>query len=191
MDALEALLTRESVSAKNLTAPPPSAEELRLAYQAALRAPDHGAIRPWRILEIEGEGLQRLAQLYYDSAKRADPAADPAVWETARDKALRSPLLIAVAAVVREDHPKVPVVEQVISAGCAAQVILTALHAQGYGAVLVTGPRAYDPEIKKALGLGDKDTIVGFIHVGTPAADLPPSAKSRPAVEDYVVRWEG
>jgi len=191
MDALEALLTRESVSARNLVEPAPSQEERRRAYQAALRAPDHGAIRPWRIVEVEGEGLTRLGELYYRSAKAAEPNSDAAVWETARSKALRSPLLLAVCAVVREGHPKVPVIEQVISAGCAAQAILTALHAQGYGAVLVTGPRAYDPMVKSALGLEEKDSIVGFIHVGTPAPDLPASGKSRPTVEDHLVRWAG
>ncbi|MEQ8650988.1 MAG: nitroreductase [Kiloniellales bacterium] len=189
MDTLDALLSRESVSAKYLMEPAPSAEHRRQAYEAAMRAPDHGAIRPWRLIEFEGEGLQRLGQLYYDSAKRAQPDVDPAVWETAQAKALRSPLMIAVAAVVRKGHPKAPEVEQVVAAGCAAQILLTAFHAQGYGAVMVTGARAYDPEFKKALGLEPKDHLIGLIHVGTPQAERPPSGKVRPKVEDHLMSW--
>ncbi len=189
MDAMDALLSRESVSAKFLGTPTPSAEERRRAYEAAMRAPDHAALRPWRLIEFEGKGLERLAELYYDQAKRAQPDVDPAVWETARDKALRSPLMIAVAAVVRERHPKAPVVEQIVAAGCAAQILLTAFHAMGYGAVMVTGARAYDAEFKKALGLEEKDCLVGLIHVGTPQADRPAAEKLRPAVEDHLVRW--
>ncbi|GAB5468781.1 MAG: nitroreductase family protein [Rhodospirillales bacterium] len=189
MDTLEALLSRESVSARYLMEPAPSAEHRRQAYEAAMRAPDHGAIRPWRIMEFEGAGLERLSDVYYEAAKRAEPNSDPAVWETAKAKALRSPLLLGITAVVREDHPKVPVIEQVVAAGCAAQVLLTAFHAQGYGAVMVTGARAYDPYVKQALGLEDKDHIVGFIHLGTPQTDRPPAGKSRPVVEDHVTSW--
>ncbi len=189
MDTLDALLSRESVSAKYLMEPAPSAEHRRQAYEAAMRAPDHGAVRPWRLLEFEGEGLERLGQLYYDQAKRAQPDVDPAVWETAQAKALRSPLMVGVAAVVREDHPKAPVIEQVVAAGCAAQILLTAFHAQGYGAVMVTGARAYDAEFKKALGLEEKDHLIGLIHVGTPLDDRPPAGKKRPTVEDHLIRW--
>ncbi len=191
MDTLDALLSRESVSAKFLTEPAPSAAHRRQAYEAAMRAPDHGALRPWRIIEIEGEGLERLGQLYYDSAKRAQPDVDPAVWETARAKALRSPLMIGIAAVVRENHPKAPVIEQVVAAGCTAQILLTAFHAQGYGAVMVTGGRAYDPAFKQALGLEGKDHLIGLIHVGTPQEERPPSGKIRPTLEDHLIRWTG
>ncbi len=189
MDALDALLSRESVSAKYLVEPAPTAEQRRQAYEAALRAPDHGALRPWRFIEFEGEGLERLSRLYYEEAQRNQPNVDPAVWETAKAKALRSPLMIAVAAIVRENHPKAPVIEQVVAAGCASQVLLTAFHAQGYGAVMVTGGRAYDEAFKKALGLEPKDCLIGLIHVGTPQADRPPAEKPRPAVEDHLVRW--
>ncbi len=189
MNTLDALLTRESVSARFLVEPTPTPEHRRIAYEAAMRAPDHGAIRPWRILEFEGEGLERLSQIYYECAKRAQPDVDPAVWETAKSKALRSPLMLCVVAVTKKNHPKAPLIEQVLAAGCAAQILLTAFHAQGYGAVMVTGARAYQPYMKQALGLEQKDHIIGFIHLGTPLADRPPSQKVRPKVEDHVIRW--
>jgi len=191
MDALQALLTRESVSARYLTAPAPGPAERELAFRAALTAPDHGALKPWRFLVVEGEGLRRLGEVYAAAARRAQPDADPAVLEQAREKALRSPLLIVCAAAVRGDHPKVPVIEQVVAAGCATQNLLNAFHAQGYGAMLVTGERAYDAGVKQALGLSPDDHIVGFLHVGTPAADRPAKPKARPETAHHVRSWPG
>ena len=62
--------------------------------------------------------------------------------ERLRGKALRAPLLIVVAARVQE-HPKVPEIEQLLSAGCAAMNMLTACHALGYGAIWRTGSLVY------------------------------------------------
>ncbi len=189
MEVFEALLGRESVSPKYLLAPAPGEDERRRAFQAAMTAPDHGAIRPWRFIVVEGEGLQRLGEIYAESVRRADPAADPAVAEVAREKALRSPLLIVCAAVTRGDHPKVPVVEQVAAASCATQNLLTAFHAMGYGAMLVTGPRAYDAFVKERLGLRGDDHIVGFLHVGTASPDRPAKPKTRPEAAHHVRSW--
>lgn len=189
MEIFEALLGRESVSPKFLTAPAPSEAERQRAFQAAMTAPDHGALRPWRFLVVEGDGLLRLADVYGESARREQPDADPAVIETAREKALRSPLLIVCAAATRDDHPKVPPVEQLAAASCATQNLLTAFHAMGYGAMLVTGPRAYDAYVKEQLGLAAADHIVGFMHVGTPAPDRPAKAKKRPETAHHVRPW--
>jgi nitroreductase len=61
---------------------------------------------------------------------------------------------------------KVPVIEQILAAGAAAQNILLGLHNFGYAAAWKTGDAAYDPEVKKALGLAVDDHIVGFIYTG-------------------------
>jgi nitroreductase len=61
---------------------------------------------------------------------------------------------------------KVPVIEQILAAGAAAQNILLALHALGYAAAWKTGEAAYDPEVKKALGLAVDDHLIGFIYTG-------------------------
>ena len=185
MEALEALLTRQSVSAKDLGEPAPGPAGREQAFAAAMTAPDHGAIRPWRFLTVEGEGLRRLGEVFAESARRAGGGEEEA--ESARGKALRSPLLVVCAAKLNPSHPKVPAVEQIIAAGCAAQNLRTAFHALGYGAVLVTGGRAYDAGVKQALGLGAEDAIVGFLHVGTPSQ--PQRRKSRPAVAHHVRAW--
>ncbi|HCN46567.1 MAG TPA: nitroreductase, partial [Pseudomonas sp.] len=58
MEALDALLNR--VSVPRLTEPAPNAAQREGLFQAALRAPDHGQLRPWRFITVEGDGRNRL-----------------------------------------------------------------------------------------------------------------------------------
>ena len=62
MDALDALLNR--VSAPRLCEPAPDAAQRELLFRAALRAPDHGQLRPWRFLTIEGAAREKLGELF-------------------------------------------------------------------------------------------------------------------------------
>ena len=74
-----------------------------------------------------------------------------------------------------------------VSAGAAAQTILLALHARGYGGMWRTGAPAYDPHVKRELGLAAEDAIVGFLYAGTPSVALPPLA--RPEISAHVEEW--
>lgn len=185
MDALELLLGRESVS--RLTEPGPSQAALDIMFQAATRAPDHGRLRPWQFIVVPGERRAAFGAVLADSLRRRDPTATEELLQRERDKALRAPTIVVVAARVRKDH-KIPGAEQVASAAAAAQIVLLAAHAQGYGAIWRTGAPAYDPQVAAALGLGADDPIVGFLYMGTRAADPMPS--TRPAAQDHVRVWQ-
>ena len=101
---------------------------------------------------------------------------------------MRAPLIVVVAATARP-NPKIPEIEQIVSAGAAAQNLLLAAHAMGFGGMWRTGGPAYDPEIKVALGLAASDTIVGFLYLGTP---LRPAMPRKPvAAEGLVSVWGG
>jgi nitroreductase len=93
-----------------------------------------------------------------------------------------------VSSCLRE-HRNVPAIEQVVSAGAAAQNILVAAHALGYGGFWRTGAAAYDSGIKEALGLRAQDAIVGFLYLGTVAVPAPSLPRSAPA--EFVVYWTG
>jgi len=189
MSLVESLRRRESTSAKYLTAPGPSDAEIMAALDAAVAVPEHGAIRPWRFLLLRGDGQQRLSDVFVEDLLRKNPNADEAEVAKRRDAPLRSPLLIVVAAEITENHPKVPPVEQVVSAGLAAYVVQASFSDMGYGAVWVTGQPAYSEHVKAALGLAPKDAIAGFIHVGTRGPSAPPGPKKRPDAADFVREW--
>ncbi|MBT4882524.1 MAG: nitroreductase, partial [Glaciecola sp.] len=70
MDALTLLLTRHSQP--RLTAPAPADEALENIKQAALRAPDHACLKPWKFIVCTGKGLDKLGDILQDSAISSD-----------------------------------------------------------------------------------------------------------------------
>lgn len=75
--------------------------------------------------------------------------------------------MIIVGITSHQAHPKVPEVEQTMSAAVGMGYLLLALEAAGYGGMWRTGGLAYNPEIAKGLGLGDHETITGFLYTGS------------------------
>jgi len=186
MQAIDALLQRRS--AKTLTDPAPDEGALALLLECAARAPDHGRLRPWRFIVIRGGGRERLGELMAGQLQRKLPTASAETLERERQKPLRAPLIIAVAAVC-DSTAKIPAIEQILAAGAAAQNMMLAATALGFGSMWKTGDVAYDDTVKAALGLQAQDAIVGFLYLGTAPADaVPPPARAQ--WEDRVSYWE-
>lgn len=186
VDAIEALTTR--ISPAGLVAPAPDARALDRMLRAAVRAPDHGRLRPWRFIVIDGAARDALGGVLSDALRLREPAVPDAALAKERAKPLRAPLIVVVAAKLRE-HRGVPGVEQIIAAGAAAQNMLVAAHALGFGGFWRTGAAAYDDNVKRALGLRPEDAIVGFLYLGTPSAASAPLPE--PDVTTHVTRWTG
>jgi nitroreductase len=183
MDAIEALIGR--VSAAQLAEPGPDPQELATILNAAVAAPDHGRMQPWRFIVIAGEARARLGEILAQSLLRREPGSPSGRLEAEKRKALRSPVVIVVAATIRE-NPNVPEIEQIVSAGAAAQNMLLAAHGLGLGGFWRTGAVAYEAEAKRALGLGEKDRVVGFIYIGSVAM---PGRPRQIEVAPLVTRW--
>ncbi|HLA32748.1 MAG TPA: nitroreductase family protein [Pseudomonas sp.] len=181
MDALDALLNR--VSAPRLCEPAPDAAQRELLFRAALRAPDHSQLRPWRFLTIEGAAREQLGELF---AQALPADASPEALSKARAMPLRAPLLVVVIARVQA-HPKVPAQEQVLAAGCAAHGILLAAYVQGIGAVWRTGELAYNAQVAAGLGLAAGEQIIAFLYLGTPEREL--RIPQPLDVADFVSAW--
>ena len=183
MNTIDTILERRS--AKGLTDPAPDAGALELLLECASRAPDHGRLRPWRFIVIRGAARERLGELMAEQLRRKLPAASALQRE--RQKALRAPLIIVIAAVC-DLAARIPAIEQILAAGAAAQNIMLAAPALGFGAMWKTGDAAYDETVKAALGLEARDAIVGFLYLGTAPADgvLP---RARADWRDRVSYW--
>src|SRR5258708_26153858 len=152
---------------------------------AEVAAPDHGKIRRWRFLVIQGDARARFGAVMARSLGRRDKEASPQKLEFEKNKAMRAPTLVVVVATPK-DNPKVPEVEQIVAVGAATQNFLVAAHALGYGAFWRTGAVAYDAEVKHELGLNDKDTIVGILYVGSVRAPrMPRPIQTREVVKAW------
>lgn len=186
--AVRALLSRRSVSPKRLVAPGPGQQALDLLLQAALTAPDHGGLRPWRVIEFRSEQRNELAALFEQEKLRRDPLATAVDVLRARDHALMPPVLLAFI-VAPHARTKTPLREQWLSAGAALGNLLNAAHQLGYGAIVLSGERCFDPQLTGALGLKADEQLVGFVSIGT-VAKAPPEAR-RPLAQTVWSCWPG
>jgi nitroreductase len=188
---LTLLRARRSVPALQLQPPGPSAAEVEAALDTALRAPDHGALRPWRFILIRDEAARaRLADLFTRRMLERSPPAPPHKIEKARIMPRTAPLVIAVGARVLREH-KIPEIEQLLSSGAAVMNLLNAFHIQGYGAILLTGDNAYDPVIAAELGFAPDERCLGFVYVGSLPAQLQLPAPARVPRDSCVREWGG
>lgn len=186
MSVLKALLQRNS--APRLQEPAPSPRHCQHIFQAALRAPDHGRLRPWRYLTISGDDRVKLGEIYAQAELARDPQAPADKLERLRGQPLRAPMII-VAIVNPTEKDGVPHEEQVISAGCGVHGLMLAAESFGYAGVWRTGPMATNKDVNNALGLAPHESIIGFIYLGTRAGE--PKALPELNTEDFVSRWQG
>ena len=187
MDALELLHGRVSVTPDLLEEPAPSDAQIETMIRAATAAPDHGGLRPWSFTLVRGAARARLGEVFASAARQRDPDIDAATLEKLRGKPQRAPLVIAVAARIDPEHPKIPVIEQILSAGAAAQQLQLAANALGFGAIWLTGESAHDATVREALGLDFDDRLVAFVHIGTPARS--PQRPERPDPARFLHEW--
>lgn len=184
MDALQALLGRRSVP--RLAEPAPAGAQRERIFRSALQAPDHARLRPWRFLVVEADGRQALGEAMARAMRRHDPQAETAALDKLRANPLRAPLVLVLIAAIRE-HPKVPALEQQLSVACAAQCMLLAAHAEGFGGIWRTGPVTWLPEFGAELGLAEGEQVLGFLYLGTPEASPPPVEP--PALAAHFRNW--
>ncbi|ODT68409.1 MAG: nitroreductase [Pelagibacterium sp. SCN 63-23] len=181
------LLTRRSVGLAFLKDLGPSAEELETLLTIATRVPDHGKITPWRLVIYEGEAREVAGEKLAAIAQRRNPALDAAGIDAERQRFLPAPLTIGVLS-APQAHPKVPEIEQLLSAGNVAFNLVHGAFALGYAASWVTRWYAFDDEAATMLGAGPGERFVGFVHIGTPTASI--EDRPRPALPDVVRRWQ-
>ena len=104
-EALKNILERNSH--RNLVEPIPSKDEMEKVFQAALRAPDHAWLRPSSLIQISGDGLQKLSDIFVDFAKENFDDLTEERLEKYKNAPFRAPLIVVLVS-TKKDHPKVP-----------------------------------------------------------------------------------
>jgi nitroreductase len=188
MDAiLDFLMTRRSVSVKDLISPGPDANQLTNLLKIGARVPDHGRLVPWRFIIIEGNALSKLGECLAQivEAEKLDINSPKLVLE--RERFSRVPLVICVVSRA-EDHPKIPKWEQVLSVGAVCMQLLSAATAMGFGAQWLTEWCAYNDDVGQALGLEEHEKIAGFIYIGTSGQER--TERVRPDLDQIITCWQ-
>ncbi|MBL8103414.1 MAG: nitroreductase [Anaerolineales bacterium] len=185
MQILDAIHGRQTISKVKQDAVPHDVIEKLLS--AAVQAPNHHKVRPWRFVVLTGDGRKKLGDVMAASFLDRNPSTPPEGLDKTRALPLRAPVVIAIG-VDKPADTKIVEVENISAASAAGQNILLAAHALGLGAIWRTGEWARDAKVKEFLGFAADQYIVGFIYIGYP--DVAPEPYVRQGFEDRTVWME-
>ena len=177
-DLLELLALRYSVGPKYLAPPGPSAEQWARAAGLALRAPDHGGLRPFRFVVVGDSQRVALAELFATGARQRGLAAEAV--ERARARCFNGPGLVALVARVRDDVPDVPPHEQWLCVGAALMNFMNALHLMGFAAKALSGASVSDPAVHQAF-CAPGERLANWVIAGRPVRAAHPKAGAQAA----------
>ncbi len=187
-EVIDFMQKRRSSSAKQMSGPGPSDDEIATMIGIACRVPDHGKLSPWRFIRYAPNYCRRLGEICLARALERDPSLDAQTREFEATRFTRVPVVIAIAS-RPQVHPKIPQWEQVLSAGAAGMNLLIAANALGFDAQWITEWVAYDEALAPALGLREGEKLAGFVCIGT--RTLPKTERDRPLVADIFSVMEG
>ncbi|GAB3137502.1 nitroreductase family protein [Marisediminicola antarctica] len=158
MTALDAARRRRSRPL--VTAAAPTTDELLPLIEGAASVADHGALRPWRIIELRGDARRRLG----DALAAASGATGAGAHKIAA-KPLRAELLLAIVECTRPS-PKVAPWEQGATAAGIGHLLSLLLDEAGWGVMWRTGLLTRSEEVRRAHGLADNEQLLGWLYVG-------------------------
>jgi nitroreductase len=186
---IRAILSRKSVSPKRLEEPGPSEAEIHLMMQAALAAPDHGNLRPWRAMLVPRSRRNQLAEVFKAAKLEESPSATEDDLDKAREKAFNAPTLLVILIEPVTGHAKVTVEEQFIGLGAALQNLILTAHDLGYAAMITSGEKVRTRALQSSFCKTPGERVVAFISIGTFARRN--LTRTSPEVIGHISDWNG
>jgi nitroreductase len=185
MELFEAIHARQTI--KKVKQDDVPRELIEKILSAAVQAPNHYKVRPWRFVVLTGDGRKKLGDVFAASFLDRHPDTPPEGLDKVRATPLAAPVVIVVAA-DKPSEPKIVEMENISSASAASYIIVLTAWALGLGAKWKTGEWVNDPKVKQFLGFDVDQHIVGFIYIGYP--EVTPEPYVRVGFEDRTVWME-
>jgi len=182
---IDFLASRRSVTAKNMAPGKIDKAHLKQILNAGIRVPDHGALKPWKLVVISGDARKQLDEgVILPEFQAANPDAKPEVEAIEHGRLQRADVVIAVLSSPVE-HASIAEWEMHLSAGAVCTTLLYAAQSFGYAAQWLTEWYAYNDRMLAALG-GEvgHDQIAGFIYIGEKVKA--PMERTRPNPEHVI-----
>ena len=189
MSVYETIKKRRSIG--KMTAERPTRQQIEKLLEAATHAPNHHKVEPWKFIVLAGRAREELGAVMAAALEtRLDETGAmkvEALINKERSKLMRSPVVIVVVAQAPTSS-KVMEIENIEATAAAVQNMLLAAEEMGLATMWRTGDAAYDPRIKKWLGLALTDHIVSFLYIGFPAI---PHLERHPTHFEEKTTWLG
>ena len=179
------LKNRRSVTAKKMACGNVSKKHLQQILEAGLRVPDHGALKPWRLVVITGPKRKVIdEEIILPEFVNANPDSDAELQLIEKTRLQRADVVIAVISSPKP-HKKITHWEMQLSAGAVCTTLLYAAQSLDYAAQWLTEWYSYNDKMLTTLGgVPGKDQIAGFIYIGEKLTA--PNERARPILEDFV-----
>ena len=179
---IDFLTTRRSVTAKTMAPGRVDGKHLKKILEVGLRVPDHGALKPWRLVVIAGDARKRLDEtIILPAFQKNNGTFSEEEKGIEGSRMQRADTVIAVISKPIE-HKSIQQWEMHLSAGAVCTTLLYAAQSYGYAAQWLTEWYAYNNEVLIALGgVPGEDRIAGFIYIGEKIKN--PVERTRPNSE--------
>jgi nitroreductase len=165
-------LIKRRRSIGKMTSERPSHEQIEHLLEAATHAPNHHKVQPWKFIVLAGNAREELGTVMALSlaGRLEETSSDKAqaILNKERNKPLRSPVVIVVAA-ESPHQSNVMEIENIEATAAAVQNMLLTAEEMELACMWRTGDAAYDPHVKQWLGLESGEHIIAFLYVGYPA----------------------
>jgi nitroreductase len=183
---LSFLKTRKSASAKAMGGSGPDATQLGEMLSLASRVPDHGKLTPWRFIIFQAEARSRVGKKFAARWKEINPGHGDEILAFQAGLFNRAPLVVAVISTA-QDHSKIPVWEQQLSAAAVCFNLELAAQAFGFDVQWQTDWVAYDATAKAVMGVAETENVAGLIYIGRSTAAL--EDRPRPDAKTLTTVW--
>ncbi len=183
---LSFLRSRKSASAKAMTGPGPTREELSAILDMAVRVPDHGKLAPWRFIVFDGAARAEVGDAFAEAWHQNHPGHGTEMLDFQRNLFLRAPIIVTVVSTATQ-HAKIPVWEQQMSAGALCFNLELAAMAMGFDVQWQTDWIAYDKAAKVAMGIVAEENVAGIIYIGK--SSVPLEDRPRPETATITTWW--
>jgi len=162
-------------------------ELIEKLLSAAVQAPNHYKVRPWRFVVLTGTARNKLGDVFAASQRDRKPDLPPEALDKTRGLPLRAPVIIAVG-VDKPNEEKVHEIENIAAVAAACENILLAAQAEGLAVQWRTGEWARDPKVKEYLGFTPDQHLLAYLYIGYP--EFIAEHEPRPSFEDRTVWME-
>jgi nitroreductase len=160
---VEFLMSRRSSS--RFTDIAPSKADVKTMIEAAMTAPDHGGLKPYRFVVVEGKQRDLFAAAMVSGATEKKGELPDPVHKKIVAKAFLAPMQIAII-FSPVDNLKVPKWEQFATASCAGFAITLAAHSLGYVTIWKSFDTGLGQKLRDLFKMNGEEQLLGWINVG-------------------------
>lgn len=179
---LKSMLDRKSTA--RLQEPAPGALDLETMIQAAMTVPDHGSLKPYRFIVVQGEARKSFAQAMVASVAEKKGELPEAMIQKIEAKTTVAPMQIVIIFSPKLET-KIVEWEQFASAACTGFALSLAAHVLGYGTIWKSFDGGSGEPLRKLFNMTKDEKVLGWINVGTkvPGHDTP---RTQTLTKDYM-----